>query len=929
MSSTTLWRGGLSRAARTALLLLLLVPAGARASGNDPFRRSVAEIMASADRDRPVTPLPRRRFSAPRHHLGIAPDSPRAASSPADAAAPASPSAPQALGVNFRGATLADTDAFPPDTSGAAGPTQFLVGVNGRIRTFAKATGVADGVLDTSMDTFFDSVRAANPTGAPHVRYDRLSSRWIVAINNFNASFTNNRVLLAVSDAASNGVLSNTTVWTFSFFQHNLVSPAGDTDTFFDAPSLGVDVNGLTIGGNIFDGLGVYLGTSVHVVRKSRVLAGPGGDLVPSGDVAAFRNLTTTPVGTGPYAPQGVSDFHNAAATASWVAGVDNAGFGALVFRKITYAATGAWPPSGISANLALSVPATSVPLTVPHQGNVFGADGQLDAIDDRLFAASVRDGALWTAHNISVGSGGVSPGDRNGSRWYEIDVSSVSPALTQAGTLFDNAATNPRFYWIPSIAVSGQGHAAMGTSASGATQRINAATAGRLAGDPPGTLGAAALYTSSTFGYNPAGDPGPPRRWGDYSFTSVDPTDDMTMWTIQEYCDATDSYGVRVVEILAPPPASFSTATPDTVAAGQASVDVVIAGTSVSGSGWFDPGPGFPNRIGATVSGGVTVNSVTYTSPTSITLDLNTVGVAAGARTVTITNPDGQQVTSASGFLTITGGGAPPIVDTISPTSGPAAGGVAASLSGTDFGAGATITIGGVAATGVVVTSSTSADLTVPALAAGELHDVMLTNPDAQSATLLGGWFADFLDVPQSDIFHDFVEKLVRNGVTAGCGGGNYCRNASVTRAQMAVFLLKSKLGSGYTPPACTGAVFTDVPCTGGIFDPWIEDLANREITGGCGGTLYCPSSPVTRAQMAVFLLKTDEGSAYTPPACTGTMFDDVPCTGGIFDPWIEEIADRGITAGCSASPPLYCPAAPNTRAQMAAFLVITFELP
>ena len=144
-----------------------------------------------------------------------------------------------------------------------------------------------------------------------------------------------------------------------------------------------------------------------------------------------------------------------------------------------------------------------------------------------------------------------------------------------------------------------------------------------------------------------------------------------------------------------------------------------------------------------------------------------------------------------------------------------------------------------------------------------------------------------------------------------------------------MAVFLLKSHLGAAYTPPACTGTVFTDVPCTGGPFDPWIEDLADRGITAGCGGGLYCPGGAVTRAQMAVFLLKTDLGSGYTPPACSGTVFDDVPCTGGPFDPWIEDLSDRGITAGCSPSPPLYCPGAANTRGQMAVFLVKTFNLP
>ena len=65
----------------------------------------------------------------------------------------------------------------------------------------------------------------------------------------------------------------------------------------------------------------------------------------------------------------------------------------------------------------------------------------------------------------------------------------------------------------------------------------------------------------------------------------------------------------------------------------------------------------------------------------------------------------------------------------------------------------------------------------------------------------------------------------------------------------------------------------------------------------------------------MSAFLLKTVEGPTYVPPPCTGNVFDDVPCTGGIFDPWIEDLAERGITAGCSVSPPLYCPAASSTR--------------
>src|SRR5690606_642507 len=48
----------------------------------------------------------------------------------------------------------------------------------------------------------------------------------------------------------------------------------------------------------------------------------------------------------------------------------------------------------------------------------------------------------------------------------------------------------------------------------------------------------------------------------------------------------------------------------------------------------------------------------------------------------------------------------------------------------------------------------------------------------------------ATFNDVPTSSPFHRFVEALVDAGTTAGCGGGNYCPDAPVTRAQMAVFL-------------------------------------------------------------------------------------------------------------------------------------------
>ncbi len=263
------------------------------------------------------------------------------------------------------------------------------------------------------------------------------------------------------------------------------------------------------------------------------------------------------------------------------------------------------------------------------------------------------------------------------------------------------------------------------------------------------------------------------------------------------------------------------------------------------------------------------------------------------------------------------------PSVLTITPDSGPASGGTAVTITGTSFANLATVALSGSFATNVSVPDSTTITAITPNLAPGQLHDLAVTNTDASIGFLQAAWLADFLDVPEADTFHDYVEAIVRAGITAGCGGGNYCRNASVTRGQMAVFLLKAKHGQFYLPPHCT-QVFPDVPCPSQFAD-WIEQLVAESITVGCGGGNYCPNNPVTRAQMAVFLLKAKFGSSHVPPACT-PVFADVACPSQFAD-WIGELVALNITAGCGG--PNYCPTFPNTRGQMAVFLTKTFLTP
>ncbi len=184
------------------------------------------------------------------------------------------------------------------------------------------------------------------------------------------------------------------------------------------------------------------------------------------------------------------------------------------------------------------------------------------------------------------------------------------------------------------------------------------------------------------------------------------------------------------------------------------------------------------------------------------------------------------------------------------------------------------------------------------------------------------------FTDTPRSSSFYRFVENILHHGITSGCGDGNFCPDTEVTRAQMAVFLLRASHFPNYRPVAATG-IFLDVPRDSFAAD-WIEDIYNRGITAGCSTSplLYCPDNPVSRAQVAVFLLTSSQGPTYKPPACAG-IFEDVVCTPGVgFGDWIEDLYNRGITAGCSTRPLLYCPDTPVTRGQMAVFLVTTFGL-
>jgi hypothetical protein len=201
----------------------------------------------------------------------------------------------------------------------------------------------------------------------------------------------------------------------------------------------------------------------------------------------------------------------------------------------------------------------------------------------------------------------------------------------------------------------------------------------------------------------------------------------------------------------------------------------------------------------------------------------------------------------------------------------------------------------------------------------------------DTRSGTITAGAHTftvfqgmDFPDVPPGNPFYDDIGKLSARGVTLGCGSGFYCPDDPVTREQMAAFILRAT--GEFNPPTPMTQRFTDVPPQN-VFYNFIDRLAELQITLGCtpDHTQYCPHDPVLREQMSAFILR--GLGEFDPPTPGSQRFTDVPPS-NVFYNFIDRLAVLQITLGCTPDHTLYCPADPVTRAQMAAFLVRAFDL-
>lgn len=556
--------------------------------------------------------------------------------------APAGSQSPQGLAYGFLGLNLEETTALglgwiPPDTSGAIGPNHFVQIVNGAVAIYDRAGVRLSAVTDAS---FFALTSGGvnyprNGSFDPRILYDRQCGRWFLCELEFGNQYydwgwqyESNNIMLAISRTSD-----PTGVWD----KYRLpvgIAQSGTTHYFNDFETMGLDTNGLYFAFRVFPSVGDTSYRLAVTRRASLIAAQPylGTMWILSGQTDMFAT------------PMPAHNHDVVASTgAEWVVGGSPTSRGPVLLRTIS------WSTSGLPQFGAIQT-VSSYAYGAPVNAPAMGSTTDICTNDDRLQGAVIRDSRLWTSRTVTLG---ISTYDRTGVQVMAIDVGGASPAVAVNATKWDSTSTtNPISYYYPSVVPTGQGHAVLGYSVSGGSRYVTAVSTGRLAGYSSSALGTSVILQDGLNSYTALDSIGR-NRWGDYSFSSLDPNDDMSVWTIQEYAHSTaNKWGTCIAKLLAPAPVI-------TAASGTGIRGRTKQALDVTGVQFFDPGAGFASRLSARLDGGARnatdVAGVTYNGPTSVSLavDIHT-EASLGTRSLVLINPDGQLATRTDAYTVV-----------------------------------------------------------------------------------------------------------------------------------------------------------------------------------------------------------------------------------------------------------------------------------
>jgi len=462
--------------------------------------------------------------------------------------------------LTFDGMNAAQSgcSCLPPDSDGDVGPNHYVNVVNTSIKIFDKSGNPLNGANGTTFNSFFHDLGGSNPCGNnqnggpqnrgdPFVFYDHLANRWVVtdiAFSSFpGTSFWECIGVSKTGDPVSDG-------WWLYAMQ---VDPA-NPNRLGDYPKFGLWRDAYYLTMNEFTNDTTFNGVRVYALdRASMINGGPTHaigftiDAATLGDAyslvpASFRTGSAPPVGRDEFLlaiDSPLSGGVTLTKVKGWLFHVD---FGTPGNSTLGNGANHA-PNAQITVNGFIDAFTNTTGNLVPQNGTT----QKLDSLGDKIMTPMVyqnRGGteSLWASHTVCTDANCTGP---TGVRWYQFDVTGGTfPATPVQQQTWTNGGDG-LWRWMSSIAVDQNGNTAIGYSTSSSSIFPSIRYAGRLASDPLGNLAQGEAIMTNGGG----AQTDPSRRWGDYSMLTIDPSDNMTFWHVNEYFVTTSpaSWSTRI----------------------------------------------------------------------------------------------------------------------------------------------------------------------------------------------------------------------------------------------------------------------------------------------------------------------------------------------------------------------------------------------
>jgi uncharacterized repeat protein (TIGR01451 family) len=444
--------------------------------------------------------------------------------------------------------TQSGCGCLPPDTQGDVGPNHYVQSVNSSIKIWDKAGTQLNGTNGTTFNSFFAPMGNSTPCGNGNnggdgfVMYDHLADRWVVS-DFAQPAFPGTQFYQCV------GVSKTPDPVAGGWWLYAVQVDPSNPNFLGDYPKFGMWPDAYYLSVNLFSNNTTFNGVRVFALDRSQMINGGPANTVAftilPADLGDQYSLVPATFRTGDLPPLGQPE---------WFMDIDSAAGGTvqntIYVRRFhvdfanpansTFGVGAGHTPDGTItvANFVNAVNTSNATNLVPNGTST--ATQFLDTLGDKLMTPLVYQNlggveSIYSSQSVNNNQGGTGPVSV---RWYQFNMTGNTIPATPAQQQTYNNAADGLWRWMPSLAVDASGDLAIGYSASSTTVDPGIRYAGRTPSDAANDLPQGEAVLIAGGGHQTTTQ----SRWGDYSYTSIDPVNGCDVWHTNEYYSATSS---------------------------------------------------------------------------------------------------------------------------------------------------------------------------------------------------------------------------------------------------------------------------------------------------------------------------------------------------------------------------------------------------